>query len=196
MTNPTNNNKKANDSFKAKAPKTGSSNSRIDFLKEGTDFLTDLDTEEDDNEDISPEDIATTDLSDFDDEMDEVFTTETEEEEITEEVKEVKTGKVTVISRKVAVKKPEEAPEVEKEVSKLVNELVPDISQAEIKNFLDMSSGTREQLLSGEMQILGRNDVSFAEKKEFLSKLDEITSTEDVSKANSAFVLKWLKNRS
>jgi hypothetical protein len=176
-----------------KSVKAGSSTSSMDFLKEGTDFLTDIENDEEDSELVTAEDFNDPELSDFtdEDEDDEYVI-----EEVAEEVKEVKTGKVTVISRKFPVKKNEtEKPEVEKEVKKLVKDLASDISENEINGLLGISTGQRDQILTGEMQFLGRKNITLDEKKEFFARLDEITSTEDVSKANSAFVLKWLKNR-
>jgi hypothetical protein len=184
-----NDNKKIKESFKT--PKSGSSNSKIDFIKEGVDFLSDIDLEDDESEVFTPEDLDDPELSDYSEESEDDFIIE----EIAEEVKEVKTGKVTIISKKIPVKKPVENPVVEKEVNKLIKDLAPDVSPREIADFLEVTPAHREQFVNGEMQFLSRKNVSKEDKKEFMAKLDEIVSTDEVSKANSAFVLKWLKTR-
>ena len=117
------------------------------------------------------------------------------EENIIEEVKEPKTGKITIVSRKISVKKPVGNEEVEKEVSKLTKSLVTDVSESEINNFLQVSSKHKEVLSTGQMQITGRKNATNEERKELVSKLDEIIASDEVSTANAAFVLKWLKKR-
>ncbi len=190
--------KDSKDKSSLKLSKSGSSNSKVDFLNGGMDFLDREILNGVDVEDLSAEDLADPELSDLDEEFedDDIITIE---ENVSEEekVKEIKTGKVTVISRKVSVKKPvaNDKEDVEKEVNKLVKDLVKGVSQSEAKETINLSSRHKEQMISGSMNFLARDKVSNEEKKEFLSKLDEITSSEEVSNANASFVLKWLNNR-
>ncbi len=189
-----------NDKFKGsfKPARKGSSDSRVDFLKGKTDFLS---SDDDDDEVLDEEtemslaeDLEEPELSDLVNDSDEVAEV-TVEEDITEEVREPKTGKLTIVSRKITVKKPVVNEEVEKGVGELTRTLITDISDTEVNTFLDISNKQKDQMISGQMQFIGRKNVSNEEKKELLSKLDEITSSDEVSKANAAFVLKWLKKR-
>ncbi|MBC7473553.1 MAG: hypothetical protein H7263_04625 [Candidatus Sericytochromatia bacterium] len=190
--------KDSKDKSSLKLSKSGSSNSKVDFLNGGMDFLDREILNGIDVEDLSAEDLADPELSDLDEEFedDDIITIE---ENVSEEekVKEIKTGKVTLISRKVSVKKPvaNDKEDVEKEVNKLVKDLVKGVSQSEAKETINLSSRHKEQMINGSMNFLARDKVSNEEKKEFLSKLDEITSSEEVSNANASFVLKWLNNR-
>lgn len=188
--------KNSNDKNNFNYAKSGKSNAKVDFIKGGMDFLdqevlNDLESEED----LSDEDLDDPELLEFEEsDPDEVLTIE---EEISEEVKEVKTGKVTVVSRKVAVKKPVKTvnENVEKEVGQLAKDLVKDIPSGEAKKLLHMSNSQKDQLMNGNMDFLSRGKVSSEEKKEFMAKFDEISSSEEVSNANAAFVLKWLNQR-
>lgn len=185
-----------NDKNTFKNLKGGSSNSKLDFLKGGMDFL---DRELEDNnetENISQEELDDPDLAieiDQESTEDEMLTVE---EEVSQKIEEPKNGKVTVVTRKVSVKKPPVADKiVDKDVKDLVKKLVKDVNIEDVRSINNVSKKQKDQMLSGNMSFLGRNNASMEEKKEFLSKLDEITSSEDITNANASFVMKWLKNR-
>lgn len=188
-------NKNFNEKNTFKYAKGGTSSSKIDFLKGGTEFLDEELDDSFDTENLTLEELEDPELNiEIDQETtDNVMTVE---EEVSEKVEEVKTGKVTVVSRKVAVKKPVVADKiVDKDVNKLVKQLVKDVNVEEVRSITHVSKKQKDQMVAGNMSFLGRDNVTMEEKKEFLNKLDEIVSSEDVANANASFVMKWLKHR-
>lgn len=186
-----------NDKNSFKKIKGGSSTSRLDFLKAGMDFLDEELEEVNDSENLTQEELEDPELTieiDQDNNEDEMLTVE--EERVSQKTEEPKSGKVTVVTKKVTVKKPPVADKiVDKDVNDLVKKLVKDVDSEDIRSIKNVSKKQKDQMLSGGMAFLGRNDATSEEKKEFLNKLDEITSSEDITNANASFVMKWLKNR-
>lgn len=185
-----------NDKNSFKYAKGGSSNSKLDFLQGGTDFLDKELNDNSESENISPDEL-------YDPELDIEIDQENIEEEIitleedtSQKVKETKNGKTTIVPKKIAVKKTPVADKiVDKDVNNLVKKLVKDVNIEEIRSINNVSKKQKDQMISGNMSFLGRSNASTEEKKEFLNKLDEITSSEDITNANASFVMKWLKNR-
>ncbi|MFN8575496.1 MAG: hypothetical protein U0354_01440 [Candidatus Sericytochromatia bacterium] len=186
-----------NDKNTFKNLKGGSSNSKLDFLKGGMDFLDKELEDSNETENISQEELDDPELAiEIDQESIEEELLTVEEEEVSQKLDETKSGKVTVITRKVSVKKPPVADKiVDKDVKDLVKKLVKDVNIEDVRSINNVSKKQKDQMLSGNMSFLGRSNASIEEKKEFLSKLDEITSSEDITNANASFVMKWLKNR-
>ena len=188
---------KKNDEKFIKKTKVGSSDSEYSFLQGKTDILSEAELDdivkEELGQEISAEDMEDPEFTEITEESSEEVTIE---EEITEEVTESKTGKITVISRKVAIKKPVVNNEIlEKEVVNVVKKLGGEVSEREVNNLLKVNPSLKSQLVSGNMEISARKNQSIEEKKELINKLEEISASEDVSKANATVVLKWLKNR-
>lgn len=184
-------NKKLNDSFQQNSKK-GASDSALGFIKEGTSFLDDEDLELEEGE-LSEEDLEDPEFLSFDEELEQ----ELDDIEVVEEKKDDKKPVTGIVSKKIVVKKETQGQvAINKEASRLVNELVKgDISENEVNSFLNLSPQHKELLFSGELELSLRGKLSASEKKELASKLDDIKASDDISKANASFVLKWLKNR-
>lgn len=183
------------DSIKKSSTKEGTSNSKLNFLREDDDFE-DVSNEEleqfevdeteddEDDEDYSSEDI-------LEEEIDEVYTQKQEE-------KVVKTD-IVVLPRK-QIKKPEftdnpKLKAVSKQANKLLKEYASDISEEEIDKFLSLNNAEKEQMINGPLQFMNKS-FSENDRKEMISKIDNIKSSDVISRTNAAFVLKWLKKRS
>jgi hypothetical protein len=186
------------DSIKKSSTKEGTSNSKLNFLKEDDDFEeisneeleqfeveeTEYDEDNEDDEDYSSENI-------LEEEIDEVYTQKQEE-------KIVKTD-IVVLPRK-QIKKPEftdnpKLKSVSKQANKLLKEYASDISEEEIDKFLNLNNTEKEQMINGPLQFMNKN-FSENDKKEMINKIDNIKSSDIISRTNAAFVLKWLKKRS
>lgn len=184
-------NKKLNDSFQQNSKK-GASDSALGFIKEGSSFLDDEDLELEEGE-LSEEDLEDPEFLSFDEDLEQ----ELDDIEVVEEKKDDKKPVTGIVSKKIVVKKETQGQvAINKEASRLVNELVKgDISENEVNSFLNLSPQHKELLFSGELELSLRGKLSASEKKELASKLDDIKASDDISKANASFVLKWLKNR-
>ena len=184
-------NKKLNDSFQQNSKK-GASDSALAFIKEGSSFLDEEDLELEEGE-LSEEDLEDPEFLSFDEDLEQ----ELDDIEVVEEKKDDKKPVTGIVSKKIVVKKETQGQvAINKEASRLVNELVKgDISENEVNSFLNLSPQHKELLFSGELELSLRGKLSASEKKELASKLDDIKASDDISKANASFVLKWLKNR-
>lgn len=185
---------KFNDKNNFKQVKSGSSSSRIDFLKGGMDFLDNELKDNSDDENLTLEELNDPEMA--------IEIDQEESQDIEEIIEEspVKTKstivKSNIISKKPVVKKPDLVDKmVDKDVNQLTRNLVKGVSSEDIKSIINVSKKQKEQMVTGNMSFLARDNVTQEEKKEFLDKLDQITSSEDVSTANASFVMKWLKNR-
>lgn len=185
-----------NDKNSFKKIKGGSSTSRLDFLKGGMDFLDEEFDDNNDTDNITQEELLDPELAIEIDQAtieDDIVIVE---EKIPNKSEENKIGKSTVVTKKVVAKKPPVADKiVDKDVNDLVKKLVKDVDVDDVRSIKNVSKKQKDQMLSGNMSFLGRNDATSEEKKEFLNKLDDITSSEDITNANASFVMKWLKNR-
>jgi hypothetical protein len=183
------------DSIKKSSAKEGTSNSKLDFLKE-----------DDEIEEITNEELEQFEAEENeDDEDDEDYSSEIlSEEDITEiniQKKEEKAVKkdILILPRK-KIEKPEfiDSPKlksISKQASKLLKEYASDISEEEINKFLNLNDKEKEQMINGPLQFMNKN-FSENDKKEMINKIDNIKSSDIVSRTNAAFVLKWLKKRS
>lgn len=185
---------KFNDKNNFKYTKGGSSSSKVDFLKGGTDFIDQALNDTSEDEILTAEELADPELAIEIDQEDFI-----EEESIVEDTT-IK-NKSNIVRANIAVKKPAvKKPDVvdkivDKDVNKMVRDLVKDVSVEETRSIINVSKKQKEQMATGNMSFLGRDNATTEEKREFLNKLDEIVSSDDVSNANASFVMKWLKNR-
>lgn len=188
-------NKGGNDSFHQNSKK-GGSDSKLSFIKEDTGFLDELALEAE--EEVTEEDLENPEFSDLeqDDIIEEDFIGKIQD--VVSGNKESKVTSIKVIPKKLdntKDKKLESSKEVIKQVNHLIKEISSNITDAEIKSVLELSQKDKEIMSTGGMELSLRGKLSREEKKELISKLEEIKADETVSKANASFVLKWLKSR-
>jgi len=183
------------DSIKKSSTKEGTSSSKLNFLKEEDDF------EEISNEEIEQFEI---DEPEEDEDYEEYSTEEILEEEIeetytTKQQEKIQKNDIVVLPRK-EIKKPDfsdnpKLKSVSKQANKLLKEYAGDISDEEIDKFLSLNNSEKEQMINGPLQFMNKN-FSENDRKEMVNKIENIKSSEVISRTNAAFVLKWLKKRS
>lgn len=186
-------NKGNRDSFQQHSKK-GGSDSKLSFIKEDTGFIDEIALNEE--EEVTEEDLSSPEFSDLehDDIIEEDFIEQNQN--LLSEIKESRVTSIKVIPRKnEKEKKLESSKEVIKEVNHLIKEISSTITESEIRSILEISSKDKEIMSAGGMDLSLRGKLSKEDRKEFISKLEEIKADDTVSKANASFVLKWLKGR-
>ncbi len=185
---------KFDDKNSFKYTKSGSSHSKVDFLKGGMDFLDDELNNNSEDENLTLEELNDPEMI-MEIDQDEIQYIEDVIEE-TPVKNQSSIVKSNIIQKKTVPKKPNLVDKmVDKDVSQLTKNMIKNVSSEDIKSIVNVSKRQKDQMVSGNMSFLARDNVTMEEKKEFLNKLDEITSSEDVSNANASFVMQWLKNR-
>ncbi|GIW22070.1 MAG: hypothetical protein KatS3mg068_1077 [Candidatus Sericytochromatia bacterium] len=183
------------DSIKKSSAKEGTSNSKLDFLKEDEDF------EEVTNEEIEQFEVEE-ENEDYED-FEEVTSEEIEQLDINENIQKQESkvfkNEITILPRKeikkIDISDNSKLKSVSKQANKLLKEFASDISDEEINKFLNLDGNHKEQMINGPLQFMNKN-FSDSEKREMINKIENIKSSDIISKTNAAFVLKWLKKRS
>lgn len=80
-------------------------------------------------------------------------------------------------------------PELEKEIVKAIKE----VPKEELEKLLKPSKASKEKLL--QMDFQSRNDMSEAEKKDFIEQIAKREPEPEIAQVNGAMVWKWQQNR-
>jgi len=188
------NNSAKSKELKLSSTRFGKSSAKVNFISNAEDLFSEEElTSDSESDDFSEDSLSLSADDTFDEyedlELEDIInkTTKKESAIISSKIHSLRRDDLT--PKKLAKK------EINEVAGKLTKKFIGQVSKEESENLLNVSQKQKNDFLSGNFDFTARKDITQSEKKELFEKLEQITSTVDVEQANSAFVLKWLKNR-